>query len=319
MITEIKNQNLLEQSTIAAIKRKDEGFGIDGSLDGLFGYTPDDVESTKGIEVITSGDLSEVLKEFVNYLDNEDDDKSHLFSNIILTPDEINRFVNHLPAFESYERYIFDTGKFVSNLVKQSYQSSHNNFHFDLNGVPLFYGLCSYISGNSEFDRIKINIKGDVGMSLFRYSNYINTIIDGNVGGSFADNSNSVTAKIDGNVGGNCGCASKRLVIKINGEVKKNCAYLSTNFMGIIKGNIGSDFGNLSRYLIAAIDGEVGYSSLLHANNLQIVSNSPILYKYSRINNPKYRDWIIDERPRDIKSHPLYKKIDRKFQARRKL
>jgi hypothetical protein len=272
MITEIKNQNLLEQSTIAAIKRKDDDFGIGGSLDGLFGYTASDVETTSTIEVVGNHEnIGLALKEYEQF------SYDHFlpfftlkpikkYSNLVLTPAEMSVFINEIEKFQKEENYSLSANLFVNRLIQNSYDAGNNDFNLYVEDLPNASILKKLKA--TEDNPLKIRLNGSVGDFVARESNYLDLTIDGRVGDYFADNSNNLIASITGDVGKHFGSNSHNIKTKINGNVGYSFGFQSFDIDAEIIGMVGHHFGYNSNNLKANIVGFVDFKFGSYSRNL---------------------------------------------------
>jgi hypothetical protein len=261
----------------------------DSSLDGLFGYTPDDVESKKEIEVKSNGVMDETIKTYEYYLGRE-----LLFNfkmSLVLEPQEISTFIKLSEIYEDKKLYHIKTGIFVSELIEQSYLAGYNDFNFDINKKYGNFGIGIF----GKKDRpLKINVNGDLG-------------------GGFCSCSRHVVANVNGNLGSRSAYDSKYFTAEINGDVGNGLGSLSNNLLLRIKGDVGDCFANRSKNIRAIIEGSTGMSVALNSHDYVVLVDKTSSYargrffgknkmiKGKRARKTKWRKKILNELERRMK------------------
>ena len=186
-----------------AIKRSDSC----SSLDGLFGYTASDVEEKKELEVIPS-DFSEVFGLYTSCLDLSFRQVYDQNIGLVLSPTEINLFLQLTDIYKDHGSYPINTGPFVTRLIQSSYNANNNGFYLDITSLgPLNY--------------IAFRLKGDK-------NNPINLTIDGNATPGTLANLENVNAKIIGTTHYTFGKHSKNLTLDVIGRLKKGYHFYET-------------------------------------------------------------------------------------------
>jgi hypothetical protein len=247
----------LHCNSVVPIKRNAGDFGIFGNdgtsgIDGLFGYSAQDVESLGRVEVVGSGNMAKALKEFETHL-YDDIKPIGPSEDLTLTKDEINQFLKLAKTYEANDSFCHLLGLFSGKLVTNSYNADNNDFVFDLtnyNYKRILYG----IKGKKD-NPVKISITSNVPERFLNDCHYINIVIDGNVGYHSLSGSKHVSLKINGDVSSNFGDWARNLDVKINGNVGNYFGNASKHIFAKIKGDVGSHFGKFSKNLSSIIGG----------------------------------------------------------------
>lgn len=139
--------------------------GIEGLVEG---YVPGVVEEDR-IEVAGEDRFAELLEKYVGYLSVPDFGQDHevIEKSIteILTPEEIDAFLQATAAYEDQEWFKEKTGFFISRLLQNSYNHSYNNFSLNMENIyPVNY-ICFKLTGTKERP-IMVTIEGNVGYCL---------------------------------------------------------------------------------------------------------------------------------------------------------
>ncbi len=161
----------------------------------------------------------------------------------ILTPEEINQFLQMTIEIESHDNYQVRTGIFLSRLIQNSYDAGNNDFHLDTTSLTrhLTY-FCMLIEGEEERP-ININIRGDVGYSFGFKSQYAKFTITGNVGLWLSTYSKFCNIFTTGNVGPWAGNASHHCTYTLAGNVESNLGENSQQSNYFIGGTLGNCVG----------------------------------------------------------------------------
>lgn len=159
--------------TIAAIRREK---GID---DLVRGYTPNklDVEST--VTGTAFGSLYEKYAAWLN-VHFEDIEMMGTFLDTVievLTPPQINAFLQGTIKYEEHERYHVHTGDFISRLIKNAYDVGYNDFTLDM---PHPIEEIAVDLHGTAAKPLNITINGDVGMCCGEVSEYLSLTLYGN-------------------------------------------------------------------------------------------------------------------------------------------
>ena len=123
------------------------------------------VDETSGKEVVVTpavvdrfADLTKKYEEFL--MDKDTWLKDHVRE--IILPCDINIFVQQTRKCEDHKNYEQNTGLFISQLIKNSYEAGNNEFELDVGSLKPINGLASNVSGR-EKQKVRIVIKGKTG------------------------------------------------------------------------------------------------------------------------------------------------------------
>jgi len=184
-------------------------------IDGLIGSTSI-LEETRVLET-TGNDISKVLEKFKeNVFDDEWRCVPHDIVPEILSPAEINAFLQTTVIYEDAINYYFNTGQFIAVLIQNSYDAGHNNF--TLNIPRMIDNVCLNISGYRK--PIKVKIYGDTGHDLGRGASCTSIELYGKTGHRFGINAKYATLTIHGELTKNsfCGLGAKKSRFKTDNE-----------------------------------------------------------------------------------------------------
>ncbi len=143
--------------------------------------------------------LDEVLKEYEKFLGQkvgilEKHNKLRGVS-FVLSPLEIDRFIQLLPIFEDQKEYTNNTGYFVTKLLANSYKDGVRDVTLNFVGIKPFCNLGDYFNGYSLIrdnksllglneDPLSLTIQGKV-FSAFSEASYVHVVMDEDEGHSF--------------------------------------------------------------------------------------------------------------------------------------
>ena len=200
----MKRRLLMEIDT--AIKKSK---GIDRLVSG---YSPGKVEEERKIETTDSklGCLLDVYEEALECMgswdDNSDEDydwiecylKSKRRRETILSPQEMNSFLQLTYIFTGDFMYQKNTSVFLNRLLQVSYDAGHNEFCLNTNSLPPFDFLGSSVRGNRKRP-LKITVDGNLGKQAFSNTEYVHGRVMGDVYESFASNCSHSRYLVEGN------------------------------------------------------------------------------------------------------------------------
>jgi len=175
-----------------------KGKGIEGLVRST--YSP---EEEKGFQAVDNKFVP-LLERYRVYLDNGHQPvvpplmyKSTKDVTGVLTPGEVNVFLQSTVLYEGHKFYKLDTGIFISRLVQNSYNAGYNDFHFDVSAIGGPEHLCSFLIGEEP---IRITVEGDVGYGFGGDSKKIVVNITGDGGNYCGYKTEDSTFSIEGNV-----------------------------------------------------------------------------------------------------------------------
>ena len=161
-------------------------------IEDLFkGFIPVKPEELKEIEV-AEGRFQGLMGEYERFLDMECGDLDNRLNKItdILTPTDINLFLQTTIRHEQHKNYDWATGHFISELIQNSYDAGHNDFTLSTTALKRIHNLGSYLEGTKKRP-LEITIKGNIGYS--------------------------------------CGCSAKNAAFNIKGNARDSCGFCAEN------------------------------------------------------------------------------------------
>ena len=202
--------------TIAAKKGK----GLDDLLQSLTPQLPD---TTK--KVIFSESVFNILHDKFRQVLNEHEQKKYIapyFFGLgiteILTPENINRFIQTTIQHEHHPYYQATVGRVASRLIEKSYEAGTTRFYLDLRNLKAPHYLINNIYADYR-RKLEVTIDGDVGSDFAVHSVNLNVTLHGNIGESGAQFLQESSITLDGEIKGyNFGFGGKHLVVKSSNE-----------------------------------------------------------------------------------------------------
>jgi hypothetical protein len=159
---------------VVSIEQKNSG------LDNLFDYSLNDVENESKVGVIGKRNLEKVFQRYKELLifNPEIYSPKQLDINSILTPIEINAFLQITTKFENCPEYSSLTGFFVSKLISDSFYEGNNGFNLDFRNLSRINNLARGLIGEKE-KAIEIGILGNLGRNFCSCSYNLTIAMDG--------------------------------------------------------------------------------------------------------------------------------------------
>jgi formylmethanofuran dehydrogenase subunit C len=232
------------------IKRSDDG----SSIDQLFGYDASDVENTSTIEV-TSG-VAELIEDYKVYSYLSEQDKNKYPIKTVLSPGEINRFLQATRPYKEIRSSTLRTGSYINALIENSYNEGYNDFYLNLVDLPFVTSILKNISAD-EKNPIKIKIDGGSGHAFCNNAKNINAIINGNIYANSCLEAKNLNLLINGTIYNGFGEKSENMSLCVKGDIYSTFCLASKNLLAIIDGNVGSQFCGESKNAIVSIKGDV--------------------------------------------------------------
>ncbi len=180
----------------------------------------------------------------------------------VLTPEQINRFLQMTVQCERYEQYAELTGSFVSRLLQNSYNAGHNNFTLDTRKICPIFGLGSFVYGTPERPLIlnitgnlfeegctaigdaRVSISGDVLQGSINSPIGSKIHIKGEAGHEVARLSQDCTFDIECRVNHNFGRDCQKTIFTFHNDVGWHCGVSSTDCQYNFRGDVGFFCGN---------------------------------------------------------------------------
>jgi len=203
----------------------------------LAGYDAGELEATRKVQTVGT-DFSELMRKYERFLDkdsfSEDEGKQFVGCNRditeILTPDEINSFLQATQQHESHRNYSWNTGSMVSRLIQNSYNKGYNNFLLNLKN-DYFY----------THDNIGIHLLGTEATPLF-------LTIQGDVEHWCGEDAKYSSFTLSGDVGDCCGDGAQYSSYVVKGNAKNCCGLNARNSTFTFNGTVGNLFGDGAIY-----------------------------------------------------------------------
>jgi len=175
------------------------GKGIEGLV------SASQVEEERHIEA-SEHDLSQLHKRYVQLLDVPMWNHYCFYVPLefILTPDQINTFLQQTIPYENHPKYPDNTGRFITQLIQNSYIAGMNDFTLNTTALKELHRAVYRIKG-PQTKPLKLTIIGNAG-ALFGFES-INLLVNitGNSGSALGGHSSESTFNIQGLAGRGCG------------------------------------------------------------------------------------------------------------------
>ena len=226
--------------------------GLDDGLDDGLGdlirrHTAQKPEKRRDIKVSRnrSNKLKSLLSMYEQYLTIEGIPQMefvwrNLENKVVLTPSEINAFLQMTMEVEDYERSSASdgVGHFITALIQNSYNAGHNNFVLYTSNLREKTDKLGWFTKGKSKRLINIKIFGDLGNHCFENGEYLSVEIYGNVGSSCGSCVKYSTLRIEGNADEWCGTNAEYSSVIINGNAKDKCGHNANSSSFVIKGYV---------------------------------------------------------------------------------
>jgi len=195
------------------------------------------VEDAKEIEA--SPVLTEVYERYVKILDENISIACVPAETLtdILTPEQINAFLQTTIIHENHQIYSGTTGLFISKLIQNSYDHGHNGFTLNTTALKEIHFIGYRVEGTPK-KNIEVTMIGTMG----DFCGY---------------ESGNSTFNIQGNTGKRCGSGSKKSVFNLKGSTGDYCGEQSQSIYNI-DGNTGTFCGSQAEGATFTIHGIPG-------------------------------------------------------------
>jgi len=224
-------------------------------IEGLVGYALTDEDG----QITTVSGIFEELEELYTKKRGLESIWTFMSSLVtqVFTPEQINTFLQTTIQHEDSQIYANWTGRFVTQLIQNSYKHGHNAFILNTTALRELHYLGSDIRCTSK-KPIEITIVGNTGTHCG--SDSANSIfnITGNTGTHCGYQSTFSTYNIRGNPGKDCGLYSEYSTYNITGNPGNGCGAESENSTFDIIGNPGNGCGGGSKNSTFNITGKTG-------------------------------------------------------------
>ena len=236
---------------ITSIKRSDPAKG----LDEIFGYTASDVETVRKITSHIDFEFEELIRDYELCLDTDFSKELYYTSLSSVNPETINQFLQLTLAYENHHNYCVATGKFISDLVENSFENlGHTDFFLNTTNLKPIHYLFEKINYTKK---LNVNIVGDIGNECFINSENLNVYVKGNAKNDISSYGHNNTIKIDGSVGDWFAFKSSNCNIYVKGNVGNNCSAQSKRNYLVVGGTIAEKLLSRSHDVTCAVRGKV--------------------------------------------------------------
>lgn len=155
-----QNRRMVEEMIrVAAIKKAD---GLEGVIDS---YKAGNVEEERNPEIVGENPFSALLEEYKTFLEIKFEELPRWVIDgneitEVLSPDQINAFLQSTVEFENHEHYKTKTGYFISALIQKSYNAGYNDFFLSTKMLSPVNELASLLQGTPE-NHIRVRIENE--------------------------------------------------------------------------------------------------------------------------------------------------------------
>ncbi|MBU2637392.1 MAG: hypothetical protein KJ955_00275 [Nanoarchaeota archaeon] len=157
----------------------------------------------------------------------------------ILTPEQINLFLQATTAFQGSKNYSFNTGLFLSRLMQDSHKAGHSKFDLDTSALDKQVEYIGYDLSGTEKCPVQLLIRNNAGYGLCEHARYVK-VYARRVGDWCGMNAQDLTV-IAEKVGYGCGDHSMCMTVYAD-EVGNYCGFDSCR-MTVHTGKIGENYG----------------------------------------------------------------------------
>ena len=118
-------------------------------------------------------DLFDSLKKMLDFRGEQNQGQLSAAIPGILTPQEIQSFLEQTVALENHPQYCNITSRVASRLIQNAVNADHSEFRFNLRGMKPLNGFCYDLKPKANSPLPTIVVHGTLGESLFSYANGI--------------------------------------------------------------------------------------------------------------------------------------------------
>jgi len=163
--------------------------------------------------VIESSKRKHLIQEYKNWINY----RAIPYEQYNLTPSEINMFLQMTVKYDSRGCLGDSPGRFINELIIQSYHAGHTNFEFNTHILTEKIHELGVGIGVNKKRPIRIDVNGDVGNECGIFAGNINLNISGNVGSKFGHKSCNSLFNVQGNAGELFGYGSEKSEFVLTG------------------------------------------------------------------------------------------------------
>lgn len=180
----------------------------------------------------TASGLAHLLSLYQRYLDNEQlavlskrqfFKPNYLKQSLepivhVLSPNQIDLFLQSTMIFEDHQNYVDLTGLFVTKLVQNSYSNGYNDFILNTMNLPALNRLGSYLCAGLERDEPRCIVRGDIGGHCFEAASGIALQLKGDAGTYFGKDLKSSSVEVWGDIDRNALRDAHGCVMNLHGK-----------------------------------------------------------------------------------------------------
>jgi hypothetical protein len=159
----------------------------------------------------------------------------------VLSPPEINSFLQVTSKHGEHDYFDDLTGLFTSALMCNAQEQRYRNFLLNVEELPLINHMCSYLKGPMDLE-----LQGSVGSHFGYQSQHITAKVAGNVGFESLVSGKYSTVEIYGDAGEDLALGVERMKLKVYGKVENGCGKEAEHSDIKVVESAGA-FGNLAQ------------------------------------------------------------------------
>ena len=211
--------------------------------DSLAGYNIEELDEIRKVKAI-GNDLSELLNKYELILENDyllvTTQFNYLIQCFVLTPAEINSFLQSTKMYEDHGNYSRKTGRIISLLIQNSYNKGYNDFYLNTKALSNISNLGACVIG-TEDNPLSVAVQGDIESNLGHGAQYSNFNLSGTVGDLCGSKARYSSFSLDRSVGERCGkgaiyCTFKTSVWENVEKIRGNLSGFSNTLIYINNG-----------------------------------------------------------------------------------
>ena len=194
-----------------------KGKGIDGVIRDI---TPGRIEDEKKVQVVGGNAFPRIMENFVLCLNSHVNFVDESTAGEVLTPPQINAFLQMTAVHEDHSNYHQYAGIFVSSLIQRSYDAGNNGFTLNTQNLNDLVCLAGQLKGTGSRP-LMLTVEGAVGKECALYASHIDMTIKGDANFGLPDFSTDSVFTFHGYVSGFVDMVG----INYSGIGSRNCTY----------------------------------------------------------------------------------------------
>lgn len=210
----------------------------DTGIDSIFnGYSFEDIEVEKSVEVSNNDNIIELLKEYDAFLKLSVKEKIKHKTDILVSNDGINLFLSVMNTKKTGSNFHTYSSLFLSNLIQNLYDSNENNLILDFSKTPCLSSIFEKLNAKKE-NPLVIYAKGGLNTFVGGSSENLTLFVDGDVGNCTGHNSRNFNLFVNGNAGDRLGVSAKNMSAYVSGNVSKGIGMCAKNSLFLVDGEV---------------------------------------------------------------------------------